>query len=509
MDDCFRLGTVGRARPLSDRGRRYLTSGDARVARPRLAGSRQSVPCMEMQPHHACKRLQLLGFPLLRKWGAPEKIPPQQRSWRSFDRGRISDACREDPDRPRGFPLLTINPLVVTDTKYTTLVRVLDRLCDEAPAEWRSYHPDTDDAAAVNRARSRAYLHLFLKVRFGLLTFGEREAFVTEGSQDGGVDAFFIDSETRTIYFIQSKFRTSASNFENKSIELEELLQMDIDRILDGEMRDLRGVEYNSRIKALIASIRSLDNISRYRYEVVLLANVKHVARQKIHQLTGGFPAQIYDYERCYSELLFPLVAATYYTFDDLHLSLNLSNKNAGSKISYSVNTEVAKLEITVVFVPTFEIAAAMNKYRNAILKYNPRSYLEHEGGAVNAAIKDSITKRTTNEFALFNNGITVLSDDTFLNERIGQKDRAQLTLVNPQIINGGQTAYTLSQVFRELPEQDRQRVFGEKEVLLKIITFDSDPKLEEGQKLKLIDDISRATNSQTVVSKADRRSNE
>jgi len=81
--------------------------------------------------------------------------------------------------------------------------------------------------------------------------------------------------------------------------------------------------------------------------------------------------------------------------------------------------------------------------------------------------------------------------------------------MVNPQIINGGQTAYTLSQVFRDHEEPDRSKIFGDKEVLVKIITFDIESKLGDSQKLKLIEAISRATNSQSVVSHADRRSNE
>lgn len=394
-------------------------------------------------------------------------------------------------------------------TKYNVLVQVLDRLRDEAPLNYRSYHPDPADVEGVNAARSKAFVHLFLKVRFGILTFEEREAFITEGPNDGGIDAYYIDPERRTIFFIQSKFRQNEHNFEAKPIELEELLRMDIDRILDGETHDLRGTEYNSKIRNLIERIRGVDNISRYSYQVIILANVSDFARQKLNVLTGGFPAEVFDYAGCYKKLLFPLVTAIYYTFDDLHIALNLSNKNAGAKISYTVVTAAAKLEITVVFVPTIEIAAAMHKFRNAILRYNPRSYLEHEGQNVNDEIRRSIENRKTNEFALFNNGITVLSDGTFLNERIGQKDRAQLTLVNPQIINGGQTAYVLSQIYRDYVEPERTQIFGEKEVLVKVITFDHEDKLPEQKKLDLIDAISRATNSQTVVSRADRRSNE
>lgn len=174
---------------------------------------------------------------------------------------------------------------------------------------------------------------------------------------------------------------------------------------------------------------------------------------------------------------------------------MTLSDKNAGTKISYSVQTQSARVHITVAFVPTIEIARTMFKYRNAILRYNPRSYLEHEGKSVNTEIRRSIEGRTTNEFALFNNGITIVSDETHINERIGQKDRAQLTLVNPQIINGGQTAYTLSQIYKENLASS-ETVFGQKEVLVKIITFEPSAHLDEARKLELIEDISRATNS-------------
>ena len=82
-----------------------------------------------------------------------------------------------------------------------------------------------------------------------------------------------------------------------------------------------------------------------------------------------------------------------------------------------------------------------MYKYKNSILKYNPRSYLGLEGQKVNDSITDTVLSTTTNEFALYNNGITILSDETYINERIGQKNKAQLIIKNPQIINGGQTS--------------------------------------------------------------------
>ena len=86
----------------------------------------------------------------------------------------------------------------------------------------------------MGHARSRAFIHLFLKVRFGLTHFKEREQFLTDDPQDGGIDGYFLDEEHKTIYLIQSKFRSSEINFKEKEILFSELLQMDVDRVVDG-----------------------------------------------------------------------------------------------------------------------------------------------------------------------------------------------------------------------------------------------------------------------------------
>jgi ribosome-associated protein YbcJ (S4-like RNA binding protein) len=201
------------------------------------------------------------------------------------------------------------------------------------------------------------------------------------------------------------------------------------------------------------------------------------------------------------------VITGTFFIATDLNINIDLSNKNAGSKISYTVQTKKGECEITVLFVPTIELGRIMYKYKNSILKYNPRSYLGHEGKNVNSAIRETIIEKDTNEFALFNNGITMLSDETFINEKIGQKNKAQLIVKNPQIINGGQTSYTLSRIYEENLQKDVEKTFQNKEVLLKIITLIDNNELVS--KLELINDISEATNRQTPVINADKISNE
>lgn len=395
--------------------------------------------------------------------------------------------------------------------KYDSLVNILDRLRYEAPQEYKKYRPNSNDEEATNQARARALIHLYLKVTFGLLDFKSRERLITDESYDAGIDAYFIDDKAKRVFLIQSKFRTSKQNFENKNISFEELLKMDVARVIDGETSDEDGNEYNGKIKQLQREIIEVSDIGRYKYEVVILANVETLKPSQLNRLTGGFPTEVFNNERVYKELVFLVVTGTFYNSKELRISLNLSNKNSmAARISYNVNTEYKDCDITVVFVPTEEIARILHTYQNSILKFNPRCYLEMKINSVNKEIYDTIKNKKTNEFALFNNGLTMLSDDTAFNERIGQKDKAQIIITNPQLINGGQTSYTLSRIYSEvLDKMESKSVFEGKEVLLKIITFGETASSDEASKRRLIEDISKATNRQSEVSDADRRSND
>jgi len=395
-------------------------------------------------------------------------------------------------------------------TKYESLVKILDQIRLEAPGAYKRYHPLETDVDKLNNARARAYIHLFLKVKFGIVDFLEREKYVTDDGGDGGIDGYYIDQDLKKIFLIQSKFRISEKNFEEKEITLQEILQMDTNRILDGHSTSEDGNIYNDKIQQLIRNINNLPDPGRYKHEVIILANLKNYSPGKLKQLSGNLVCAVYNNTHTYNELLFPLISGTYYNVKELKITINLSDKASGAEISYSVDTSLKDCLITVLFVPTEEIAKTLYKYKNSILKFNPRSYLDLVGGSVNASIAYSITNKATNEFALFNNGITMLSDDTNYNKQIARRDKAQLIVTNPQIINGGQTAYTLSVLYEKVLNKELdENIFEGKEVLLKVITFGEVKPDEEGDKLTLIEEISKATNQQTPVTEADRRSND
>jgi hypothetical protein len=344
---------------------------------------------------------------------------------------------------------------------------------------------------------------------FGAPDFEEREVCVTDGTHDAGIDGYYIDTESKIIVIIQSKFRTKEGNFEAKPITAEEILSMDIRRVLGGEEKDRDGCPYNGKIIGMQRRIADIPDLGRYQYKVVILANCRVISEDTLRRLSDGFNTDVFNFERSYVELLYPVLAGTLFKAAGLSISLDLSNKTAGAKIRYLVTAGDYNCDLTVVFVPTLEIARVMSRYKNSILKFNPRSYLEFEGDQVNSAIRATLISSDTNEFALLNNGVTIVCDESGVNEQSGRMFAAKLFLLNPQIINGGQTAYTLSRIYESLSESERERMFSGKEVLVRAIALSkrSDAIDSEEDRAALIERISLATNRQTAVTQTDRSS--
>lgn len=407
------------------------------------------------------------------------------------------------------------------DNKYETLVNILDKIIADKPINKYQKLYSTNDDASMQRSRSRAYIHLFLMAQYGMLDFEQREKFITDEKHDGGIDAYYIDKSNKTINVIQSKFRHTQDNFERKPIEPDELLSMDIKRITAGESRDVDGNEYNGKIKGFQRELDNIRNIGKYEYKVIILANVKH-NKAKLDRLTGGFDCSVFNYEETYNKLVFPVVSGNYYNQEELEVNINLKNAQH-PRIQYTASLGEQDASITVLFAPTKEIAQTLYKYKNSILKFNPRSYLDMWKNSVNSDILDTLTNTQDNQFALFNNGITIVCGDCRFTELTGKKNKASLSLYSPQIINGGQTAYTLSNVFEQNKDKSDEldNIFGGKEVLVKIISFvnsieDDDEDDDEyeftgftDENLKIIEKVSQATNRQNPIDDADRKAND
>ena len=241
---------------------------------------------------------------------------------------------------------------------------------------------------------------------------------------------------------------------------------------------------------------------AHYDYRIIILGNLTNYTDEQIKRIIDNSDYEIFDFNRTYKELVFPLCSGTYYDPKEIIITINLEKKDK-PVLKQEVSTNLGTFPIKVIFVPTKEIGRIMEKYKNSILKYNPRNFLSLSNNRVNPKIRASIVDNNTNNFAIYNNGITMIADSFDITERTGIMNIGQIIMKNPQIINGGQTAYVLSKIYEEQQDGDYS-IFDGKEVMLKVIVLTGAPDL----KIDFIEQISNATNQQTKIDEADRRSN-
>lgn len=398
-------------------------------------------------------------------------------------------------------------------SKYEILVNALDDICNNAPNNYKKYHLDGKSEEEKNRYRSLAYIHLFLLIKFGVQDFKSRANMITDESYDGGIDAYFIDINHKTLYIIQSKFRTTESNYESKEIDPTEIVAMDIKNILAGNKTADNGDRYNGKINAMQEKLSKIDNFALYDIKIILLANLHSKDKLKIvDSIFSGFKYDVFDFRRAYEELLFPLCSSTYFQGDRIIIDKNIR----GTEKTYSedfLNTSYGKCTVYLMFVPLRFIAEIMDEYKNSILKYNPRNYLTMSKNPVNRLVAEGLAE-SNEDFALLNNGITMMCSSFRCTSFNGMQVSTNVHIEDPQIINGGQTGITLARMLKEKPES-----LEGKKVLLKIIatyqlekeadTQESEQKEHLKNKYGLfIKSISDATNMQSKIEEADRRAN-
>lgn len=387
--------------------------------------------------------------------------------------------------------------------KHELLNSTLDNISESAPAELSVYHPDAENLDAQIHKYSRAQIHLFLRVRFCLLDFNLVESQITDGTGDGGLDAYHIDEEKKVIYLIQSKYKTTPDGYLNSDVDWREFFRMELDRIVRGEVGSISGNQYSGKIHAFQQKIRNITDIARWNYILIYLGNVPSaITKENLLSISGGVcqDAEVLHGNDLYNHVLIPYLKRDFYNKEDFSFEIYINQERTANRIRYSVDlADGESAEVQLCFVPTIEIARMMSQYRNSILQYNPRCYVGIRNTGVNADIKDSVSNTDHNEFSLLNNGITIICNEINYNDNTAQRGRASITVSNPQIVNGGQTAFTLAHLYEN--NADRS-IFDNKEVLTKFIII-------IGNRDDMIEKISDATNNQNPIKPRDKASND
>lgn len=326
------------------------------------------------------------------------------------------------------------------------------------------------------------------------LSTEEIDEGITDGSNDGGIDAIYIfanggllkdiddleylkKESSIEMFIITSKHDSSfeqavinseystISEFFNLSLENKELVNPYNARILEKRTLFLRAyMQLATKIKSL--KIRFIY-VSRGDSSLVG-ENVSSKSKQLIELTKTYFSDCVVSYDFYgASELL-----ALYRKKKEFDLNLPFSEQLSADSQKYIV---LCNIKDYYKFLKDEK-----NELKRYLFDSNVRDY--HGLKKTNLEIFQTLSKDENIDFWWLNNGITILSSNAV---NMGKF----IKIENVQIVNGLQTSYTIFEYFNDFPDAEDER-----KLMVKIIT-ETDGEIR--------DKIIRATNSQTSIQEA------
>lgn len=318
----------------------------------------------------------------------------------------------------------------------------------------------------------------------------EIHSSITDGGDDRGIDAIFIDSrpEKRTIHLFQckyvSKFDKIDSSFPSNEIDK-------ITSFLESCLRQDSSLEHTCNA-LLWTKVQAIwDSLEEATYSI------------QIHLCNNASPLTIVHAER-FNQALRPYLHAQLRQHDLLWFS-RLLTRSAIADREYSLSLVedqyygrtdgYAKGLIGTVrgdeIVGLIKDPDFPQEVDDTLFEDNIRLYLGEEND-INRKILSTALSRENSQFWYLNNGITIVCEKMDYQPRSASP---KVRMLNPQIVNGGQTSHALFEAARS----DINRIFDVKLVVRVIETGDRD----------FTNRVAEATNSQTPIRSRDIRSND
>lgn len=270
------------------------------------------------------------------------------------------------------------------------------------------------------------------------------EALRGLGSNDEGIDAFFVNENERKIYLCQFKSRTnfSAENYKEAKKEWFSLLDKSSTLLLQQDFKS-----NNNRIneiKDLIKYDYAGYDIEKIFYHMgfcseSIVDNYPSIKYVNQNEILERF---VYFYEKDLDDSCAP---------DSIYLEVDLlQNKEINMKNELIFFTPKArqgnKVKRSLVFPINGEQVLSLLRQGSTILNRNVRGYLGDKNTVNSGIINTALTEPEF--FYFFNNGISITCDS--LDVKGLNNTVKKITLMKPQIINGAQTVSSLEVAYKK-----------------------------------------------------------
>ena len=256
------------------------------------------------------------------------------------------------------------------------------------------------------------------------------KGYITDGPNDGNIDAFYFDLNEEenelVIYILNCKYYKEGSSRSIGEKEVR-LLSNSIRKIIKGDSFTC----FNEEIQQQIQEVSSL--IQKHNYDF----------RMEVYFIcSGGTPAA--ERTKAVAEEM-ENVAYYFWSLEDIVNFTSTTKKTVTLDIQKErlrIQIENSDIKSMVAVLPAESVIQLYEEGgKEKILSQNVRGFLGNT--TVNKKIIESAEKscKWANYFLLFNNGISIVCD---FYEVSDFSATCRLKIVNPLIVNGGQTTKAL-----------------------------------------------------------------
>lgn len=331
-------------------------------------------------------------------------------------------------------------------------------------------------------ARNIAFSRLVLETIIGVPR-EETDDHITDGGDDRGIDFIYIDHDKKNIVIASCKtvaaFKNSRKNFPGD--EIDKIISF-VDDVL--YRRESIFQSCNGKLAAKIREIWDVFTEQSYTIEVYLFSNQLTLAKDARERLVCALERhRIGLSEFGLYELSHGVVKSSKPRF---RKTLNHSTESVLSIVADGRRALVVSVDLASL-VPFLTLD---NAFDHRLIWQNVRYFLGLDND-VNREIKTSLIAGNPSDFWFLNSGLTIVCDQ-IISHANGSHP---ITMVNPQIVNGCQTATVIHEVATQTLSQ-----VPDAKIQVRVI---------ETRDPEFVERVALASNTQSRILARDLRANE
>jgi hypothetical protein len=264
-------------------------------------------------------------------------------------------------------------------------------------------------------------------------------------TDDGGIDAFWVDESEGVLHFCQFKCSESSTNIYD-SIDMKEVNRLyNVEKyLIELDAKDKHTNKRLAEISDILVEKRDQYDICLHYFHFGYIGNfdkcIPYEDKIKFYSIN-----EIYEQFRDYGSR----ISDTYPS----NCKINLAKDKSGEYLNIIEANFIGNKQSIVIIVTGTELARLRQEHHFQLFDRNVRYYLG--SNKINAEIcKTASCHDQASRFYYYNNGITISC--TGFNKERGKN--GYIDLDYPQVINGAQTINSIYKAYKELEKKNKNQ---------------------------------------------------